>query len=973
METQDCQPSTVAAFARVSRAAGVVVALLGFAVLLGWSFDIGLLTDPAQVAPMKPNTAVSFVLLGGALVLAAKDASRTRRTWRKVLGCAAAFLGALSILEYLWRDLGIDQLFFRDVHSSFTPPGRMALLTALSVAALGSALVTIDVRSTRGQRPSEWLAAVALLVALVGSTDYALDWRPELTGIAIHTVGGLLLLGIGVLAARPDDGWMQTLSSEHGGGVAARRLLPFAVCVPLVLGALRWVGQQAGMYGVELGVAIMTGSTVLLLVLAVWWNARQVNRLNEQRLLESKRASAELWHTNRALRAMHNCGQALVHAISEAELLAEICRVVVEDGGYRTAWVGYAEQDENKTVQFVAHHGIAAEYARTARVTWSAESKRGRGPTGTAIRTCQVQVCDDVLTDPRMGPWRESALAEGFRSTAVFPLMAAGSAFGALSIYSAQSRAFQGEEIKLLSRLADDLAYGIVSLRARAERDRVDRELARERQRFSDVLDRLPAYVVLLSPDHTVSFANKYFREHFGESHGRRCYEYLFHRDSPCKVCESFKVLRDHQPRQWEWGGPDGRDYEVHDFPFQDAEGSDLILEMGIDVTERKRAEEKVKQASLYVRNLLEASLDPLVTISKSGRIMDVNHATELVTGYGRERLIGSDFSNYFTDPDKAREGYRQVFAEGSIHDYALSIRHLSGPVTDVLYNATVYRNGAGEIEGVFAAARDITERKRAEESLAQRTAELERSNKELQDFASIASHDLQEPLRKVMAFGDRLRDRAGASLDESGADYLRRMQNAASRMSTLIEALLEYSRVTTKARPFERVNLNTLAREVLSDLETRIQESGARVEVDSLPTLMADKLQMRQLLQNLLANALKFHAPNQPPRVQLTAMRSPDGSWSIAVEDHGVGFDDAYAERIFRPFQRLHGRAEFEGSGMGLAICRKIVDRHRGTISVRSRPGQGTVFTVTLPVNHKEGDNHADVEADYDFDRRGR
>jgi light-regulated signal transduction histidine kinase (bacteriophytochrome) len=191
--------------------------------------------------------------------------------------------------------------------------------------------------------------------------------------------------------------------------------------------------------------------------------------------------------------------------------------------------------------------------------------------------------------------------------------------------------------------------------------------------------------------------------------------------------------------------------------------------------------------------------------------------------------------------------------------------------------------------------------------------------------------------------------------------------------MSTLIEALLEYSRVTTKARPFERVNLNTLAREVLIDLETRTQESGARVEVGSLPTLMADKLQMRQLLQNLLANALKFHAPNQPPRVQLSAVRSPDGNWSIAVEDHGVGFDDAYADRIFRPFQRLHGRAEFEGSGMGLAICRKIVDRHGGTISARSRPGERTVFTVTLPVKPKEGANHADVEADYDLDRRGR
>jgi PAS domain S-box-containing protein len=380
------------------------------------------------------------------------------------------------------------------------------------------------------------------------------------------------------------------------------------------------------------------------------------------------------------------------------------------------------------------------------------------------------------------------------------------------------------------------------------ERKRIELELEAERQRFSGVLDRLPAYVVLLAADYTVPFANQFFRDRFGESGGRRCYEYLFHRDSPCEICESFKVLGDGQPRQWDWIGPDGHNYEIHDFLFRDAAGADLVLEMGIDVTERKRAEE----------------------------------------------------------------------------------------------------------------------------ALAQRTAELERSNKELQDFASIASHDLQEPLRKVMAFGDRLRAHCGAALDETGNDYLQRMQNAAWRMSSLIEALLEYSRVTTKAKPYERVDLNRVVAEVISDLEERIRECDARVDVGSLPAIMADRLQMRQLLQNLLANALKFHAPGVPPRVQVSATRS-NGSWSIIVEDHGVGFDRAYADRIFRPFQRLHGRAEFPGSGMGLAICRKIVDRHRGTITARSRPGEGSVFTFTLPAEQQEATNDDNLEAEYDLGCRGR
>jgi len=233
-----------------------------------------------------------------------------------------------------------------------------------------------------------------------------------------------------------------------------------------------------------------------------------------------------------------------------------------------------------------------------------------------------------------------------------------------------------------------------------------------ERHRFNEVLEMLPAYLVLLTPDYHVPFANRFFRERFGESHGRRCFEYLFGRSEPCETCETYTVLKTTAPHRWEWTGPDGRNYDVFDFPFTDVDGSTLILEMGLDITERKRAEEALHAASLYTRSLIEVSLDPLVTISADGKVMDVNKATELVTGVSREQLIGSDFSDYFTEPEKAREGYQQVFLQGSVKDYPLTIPHVSGKVTDVLYHATVYKNEAGEIQGVFAAARDITVRR---------------------------------------------------------------------------------------------------------------------------------------------------------------------------------------------------------------------------------------------------------------------
>jgi PAS domain S-box-containing protein len=240
-------------------------------------------------------------------------------------------------------------------------------------------------------------------------------------------------------------------------------------------------------------------------------------------------------------------------------------------------------------------------------------------------------------------------------------------------------------------------------------------QVSSERQRLYNVLETLPAYVVLLDKDHCVPFANKVFRERFGESHGRRCHEYLFNRDSECDNCITYKVYKENKPQHWYWTGPDKRDYDIYDFPFREADGSTLILEMGIDITEGKRAEEQVKSAALYTRSLIEASLDPLVTISAEGKITDVNKATEENTGFLREELIGKNFSEYFTDPQKAEEGYKKVFTDGFVRDYPLTIRSKTGKITEVLYNAAIYTDDKGQVQGVFAAARDVTDLNKAQ------------------------------------------------------------------------------------------------------------------------------------------------------------------------------------------------------------------------------------------------------------------
>jgi signal transduction histidine kinase len=250
----------------------------------------------------------------------------------------------------------------------------------------------------------------------------------------------------------------------------------------------------------------------------------------------------------------------------------------------------------------------------------------------------------------------------------------------------------------------------------------------------------------------------------------------------------------------------------------------------------------------------------------------------------------------------------------------------------------------------------------RSNEELERQARELVRSNNELDQFASIASHDLQEPLRKVRTFTERISETESGNLSERGVDYLRRANASAERMQVLIEDLLRFSRVSTRDRPFTPTDLGAIVAGVLDDLSEQVRRTEARVEVGELPTINADAPQMRQLFQNLISNALKFRREDVPPVVRIGAVREP-GWVTFTVADNGIGFDPQYAQRIFRVFERLHGRGTYPGTGIGLALCRKIAERHGGTIVADSVPGEGAMFTVTLQTERAEAVSDAPVE----------
>lgn len=240
------------------------------------------------------------------------------------------------------------------------------------------------------------------------------------------------------------------------------------------------------------------------------------------------------------------------------------------------------------------------------------------------------------------------------------------------------------------------------------------------------------------------------------------------------------------------------------------------------------------------------------------------------------------------------------------------------------------------------------------EEQVLARTAELERAADELTNFAYIASHDLQEPLRKIIVFGDRLAGKFDSVLNETGRGYIERMQKSAIRMKNLIDDLLDFSRITTHSTPYQTVDLNEVVAEVLSDLEVQVEITGGKVEVETLPNIEAERFQMRQLFQNLISNSLKYHRDEGESKVTIRYKGSKDGLEEIWIEDNGKGFDEKHLERIFRPFERLHGIGEYGGTGMGLAICQKIIGYHKGHITAKSQLNQGATFIVQLPAKQR-------------------
>ena len=387
---------------------------------------------------------------------------------------------------------------------------------------------------------------------------------------------------------------------------------------------------------------------------------------------------------------------------------------------------------------------------------------------------------------------------------------------------------------------------------------------------------------------------------------------------------------------------------------------SNSFNEMVRNLREQKN---KLVEQRDYVDSIIEGMAESLIVLNYDGTIRTVNRAACELLGYQENELSGRDVNILFPKKNEDGESDDDIRMNGHIHDWGhrnhlTAVKAKDGKSIPVLFSSSVLKDKDGNIRGVICVAQDISELEKAEKKLKSYTIKLKESNTELRQFLHIAAHDLHEPLRKIAVFGDRLKNKYIDIIDQQGRDYIERMQRGTARMQALLSDLLVFSGITARAIAFKVVDLSAIAGAALDDLETYIEQTRGRVEIGALPVIEADPFQMRQLLQNLIGNALKFSKKNEAPFVKVHGVFS-DGNGSasgneyyqLIIEDNGIGFDEQYSERIFGVFQRLHGRSEYEGSGIGLSVCKKIVERHGGSITAKGKPGHGAKFIVTLPV----------------------
>jgi len=507
--------------------------------------------------------------------------------------------------------------------------------------------------------------------------------------------------------------------------------------------------------------------------------------------------------------------------------------------------------------------------------------------------------------------------------------------------------------------------YGMISVtRDISERKRMEKQVRESEEKLRSIFEAIQdALIITTAEGHIVSVNEAAVRLHGVASKdeliGKAALEFVVEEYRQKVYEHGLKALRNEgylDRLEYKVRRIDGKEFEAEfsGVPLRDEEGN-LIgwVTLSRDITDRKCMEKKLRESEEKLRRTFEAIQDSLIITTLDGHIVDLNEAAVRLHGFKEKgEMIGLNAVEFVV------EEYRQAVYEhgvkafqggGYIDRLEHRVRQADGTEFEAEFSGVPLFDDDGNLAGWVTLSRDITERKKMEAKIQQLLDELKRSNTELEQFAYVASHDLQEPLRMVSSYLQLLARRYKGKLEADADEFIEFAVDGSTRMMAMIQALLIYSRVGTKGKPPEPTDCEEVLAQTLKGLQAALQERGAEVTHDPLPTIMADGVQMGQLFQNLIGNGIKFQEEGVQPHVHVSVKDEGD-NWLFSFGDNGIGIDSQYKDRIFVIFQRLHGKQEYKGTGIGLAVCKRIVERHGGRIWVESEPGKGATFLFTIP-----------------------
>lgn len=640
--------------------------------------------------------------------------------------------------------------------------------------------------------------------------------------------------------------------------------------------------------------------------------------------------------------------QAIVANTDSGELYRRVCEALVEKGGFVLAWAATLEAGR------IFPAGSAGPVAFPGGLDANVAED---SPVARALREADLVACEQLHAGASTADWQVQARALGLRAVAAMPFCADGELVGALCFGTAEP-AFHPRALALLRAAALDLGLALEQL-ARGKRLRQALDELRHEHLYSEtLLESMPGLVYFHDREGRFLRWNRHLSEATGYDDAELAQlplHALFRAEDRPLLEARVAVVFEHGEATLEAPLRDRKD-EQRPYFFTCRRisfgGRDCVIGVGLDVSVRRAAEEALRRSEERFREMADNMGEVFFHYDlRGGRLR--------YAGPAFERLYGESVAALYQEPERYIAALRAPLSETLANlppGTSVESQHRiarDGEPRWIHEHAVPVRDAAGNIERVVGILRDVTESRNAQAAQQQLLVDLGARNQELQEFAFVASHDLQEPLRKIRAFSDLLTSRHADALVGEARQYVDRMQSAAERMQSLIDALLAYSRVAAGTRALEDLDLARVLREVWADLEARVLATGAELRHSPLPVLKADPTQMRQMLQNLLANALKFRDSQRTPVIRIDCTQAElDGrpAWQLCFSDNGIGFDPRHADRIFAPFHRLHSRSEYEGTGMGLAIVRRIVERHGGRIEAHAEAGVGARFTVTLP-----------------------